>query len=134
MANVKELAESLNGLAAHLGGYGSEKQEHFAADPLKRYAYRYLTLGCIQLSLDIACSVISRRNLGMPNSYHECIRILFENAYIDSELKDFYSSAINVRDILLHDFSDLYEKDILLIGKNCHYFVKFSESITAFEQ
>ena len=50
------------------------------------------------------------------------------------ELKDFYSSAINVRDILLHDFSDLYEKDILLIGKNCHYFVKFSESITAFEQ
>lgn len=133
MANVKELAEMLTGMAGSLGEYGNIKQSSMKDDNRLRFAYRYLVLACIQLSLDIACSVISRKNLGMPNSYNECIRILFENAYIDNEQKEFYASAINVRDILLHDFSGLYEKDILFIGKNCHYFVKFSESITAFE-
>jgi len=59
-------------------------------DKTKEWALRYGLLEAIQIVIDIACYVVSKYNLGNPETYAECIELLQKNGYIDNTL------AINI--------------------------------------
>lgn len=134
MANISELANKLVSFSKDLGDFHEVAEVDIANDSRLKWAFRYGILSCIQLSLDLACAVIARRNLGMPHSYNECIRLLSVNGFIDSELTDYLKSCVPIRERLLHDFNGETDEDAYEIMLNSHLFIKLTESVTSFEK
>ena len=46
-----------------------------------QWALRYGLLQAIQIVIDISCHVVSRKNLGTPATYAECIELLHRAGY-----------------------------------------------------
>jgi uncharacterized protein YutE (UPF0331/DUF86 family) len=134
MANISELASKLVSFSKDLGDFHNSAEVDIATDNRLKWAFRYGTLSCIQLAFDLACAIIARRNLGMPHSYKECIRLLSVNGFIDSELTEFLKNCVPIRERLLHDFNGETDEDAYEIMLNSHLFIKYSESVTSFEK
>ncbi|MBI5475050.1 MAG: DUF86 domain-containing protein [Ignavibacteriae bacterium] len=80
----------------------------------EQWALRYGLLESIQIIIDISCHLVSKFNLGNPQSYRECIELLQQNAYISPGLSTKLKSMVGLRNILVHDYiavddAQLYE-------------------------
>lgn len=56
----------------------------------------------IQTVIDIACAVVSKHNLGYPESYAGCFRILRRHGILGKELTDRLIQAVGMRNVLVH--------------------------------
>ena len=77
------------------------------ADRRLTWALRYGILESIQIVIDVACAVVSRRNLGYPQNYRECIELLGQERYINDELAGRLARAVGMRNILIHEYMDV---------------------------
>jgi uncharacterized protein YutE (UPF0331/DUF86 family) len=74
-----------------------------------QWALRYGLLEAIQIVIDISCHVVSRKNLGTPATYAECIELLHRAGYLDGNLADVLSGVIGLRNILIlvHEYTSI---------------------------
>lgn len=83
--------------------------QQFSAESLKEnkfdeWALRYGIFESIQIVIDIACHIASKYNLGVSNSYSECIEHLSNSNYISKELSQRLLAAIGLRNLLIHEY------------------------------
>ena len=74
------------------------------------WALRYGMLECIQIVIDIACSVVSRHGLGYPDSYAECISELGTAGYIGPALSKRLQRAVGMRNIIVPDYLEVSDQ------------------------
>ncbi|WP_366972603.1 HepT-like ribonuclease domain-containing protein [Thermoflexus sp.] len=59
--------------------------EEIRQEPHLEWSLRYGLLEAIQIVIDISCHIVSRYNLGVPNSYAACMDLLRRNGFIDEQ-------------------------------------------------
>ena len=74
------------------------------SDKVDEWGLRYGLLESIQIIIDIACHIVSDKNLGSPKNYSDCISILTSNNYITRGLSDHLKQMIGLRNLLVHDY------------------------------
>lgn len=69
------------------------------------WALRYGFLESIQIIIDISCHLVSKYNLGNPQTYGECVEFLRKFDYIDEDLENKLIGMIGLRNILAHEYA-----------------------------
>ncbi|PSR04923.1 MAG: DUF86 domain-containing protein [Bacteroidetes bacterium SW_8_64_56] len=95
----------------------------------KRWALRYGMLESIQAIIDIACAVVSRYNLGYPDSYADCFRVLRRENVLPDDLTDRLTQAVGMRNVLVHEYLDVDDKLLLDALDRLSDFRAFAEAI-----
>jgi uncharacterized protein YutE (UPF0331/DUF86 family) len=72
-----------------------------------QWALRYGLLESIQIVIDLACELVSRRNLGSPASYRECIQILAQFNLVEAGLAASIEKMVGLRNLLVHDYDEI---------------------------
>jgi len=82
------------------------------------WALRYGLLESIQIIIDISCHLVSKYNLGNPETYSECIELLKKFNYIDENLEEKLIGMVGLRNLLAHEYTAIkIEKLYLLLDK-----------------
>ena len=84
-------------------------RDNFSLDDIKNdkvdeWGLRYGLFESIQIIIDLACSIVSEKNLGIPKNYSDCIRLLNKNNYLDQGLSSRILSMIGLRNLLVHEY------------------------------
>lgn len=94
-------------------GNGYSKAE-FKKDPkLYGSAERFLHL-TIEVLIDIGNHIIADQNLGKVDFYSDIPDILYENNFLEEDLKDIFIKIIGFRNVLVHDYLEV-DLDIVYI-------------------
>ena len=95
----------------------------------KRWALRYGMLESIQAIIDIACAVVSRYNLGYPDSYADCFRVLRRENVLPDDLTDRLTQPVGMRNVLVHEYLDVDDRLLLDALDRLSDFRAFAEAI-----
>ena len=98
---LKRLEENLRILSKIKEGYSIDD---IIADKVDEWGLRYGLFESIQIVIDIACTVVAEKNLGVPKNYSECITILISNKYLDEELGEKIIRMVGLRNLLVHEY------------------------------
>jgi uncharacterized protein YutE (UPF0331/DUF86 family) len=84
-------------------------KENYTLDDIKtnkvdEWGLRYGLFESIQIIIDIACHIVSEKNLGAPKNYTECIHSLVSNNYLKKGLGDKIIRMIGLRNLLVHEY------------------------------
>jgi uncharacterized protein YutE (UPF0331/DUF86 family) len=84
-------------------------RDNFSLDDIKNdkvdeWGLRYGLFESIQIIIDLACSIVSEKNLGIPKNYSDCISLLNKNNYLDKGLSSRILSMIGLRNLLVHEY------------------------------
>jgi len=84
-------------------------RDNFSLDDIKNdkvdeWGLRYGLFESIQIIIDLACSIVSEKNLGIPKNYSDCISLLNKNNYLDQGLSSRILSMIGLRNLLVHEY------------------------------
>lgn len=74
------------------------------ADKVDEWGLRYGLFESIQIVIDLACSCVAEKNLGVPKNYSECITILITNKYLNNELGEKILRTVGLRNLLVHEY------------------------------
>jgi uncharacterized protein YutE (UPF0331/DUF86 family) len=108
---LKRLEENLRVLNDFKGKYGLED---LLANKVDEWALRYGLLECIQIIIDVSCSFVAEKNLGIPKNYSECILLIVSNNYLNKDLGERIIKMVGLRNLFVHeygiiDLNKLYE-------------------------
>ncbi len=86
-----------------------EKLRKYPAEEIKddrtlQWALRYGLLETIQAVIDVACHIVSKYNLGNPETYQECLDLLRGHGYLSREMTETLSGMVGLRNILVHEY------------------------------
>lgn len=95
----------------------------------KEWALRYGLLESIQIVVDIACHLASKLNLGNPESYADCIKLLEQFGYISNDLSMKLVAMIGLRNILVHGYMVVDLKRIFDFLANIDDMREFAQSV-----
>jgi len=98
---LKRLEENLRVLNDFKEKYGLED---LLANKVDEWALRYGLLECIQIIIDVSCSFVAEKNLGIPKNYSECILIIVSNKYLDKDLGERIIKMVGLRNLLVHEY------------------------------
>ena len=98
-------------------------------DKTKEWALRYGLLEAIQIVIDIACYVVSKYNLGNPETYAECIELLQKNGYINNTLAMKLKGMVGLRNILVHEYIEVQPQKLYDLLEKLDDFKKFITSV-----
>ncbi|MDP2362178.1 MAG: DUF86 domain-containing protein [Ignavibacteria bacterium] len=98
---LKRLEENLSVLNAIKQNY---TLNDLINDKVDEWGLRYGLLESIQIIIDISCSVVAEKNLGIPKNYSECIGLLVSNNYLEKELGERIMSMVGLRNLLVHEY------------------------------
>ena len=98
---LKRLEENLRVLNDFKGKYSLED---LLANKVDEWALRYGLLECIQIIIDVSCSFVAEKNLGIPKNYSECIELIISNNYLDKELGKRIIQMVGLRNLLVHEY------------------------------
>ena len=98
---LKRLEENLRELNNFKKNY---KLEDVIADKVDEWGLRYGLFESIQIIIDLACSFVSEKNLGMPQNYSECIVLLISNKFLDKDLGERITRTVGLRNLLVHEY------------------------------
>jgi len=98
---LKRLEENLRVLTDFKEKYGLED---LLANKVDEWALRYGLLECIQIIIDVSCSFVAEKNLGIPKNYSECILIIVSNKYLDKDLGERIIKMVGLRNLLVHEY------------------------------
>ncbi len=108
---LKRLEENLITLSTIKDNY---TLDDIISDKVDEWGLRYGLFESIQIIIDLTCSLVSEKNLGIPKNYSDCISLLINNKYLEIELGKRILSMIGLRNLLVHEYgiidvSKLYE-------------------------
>lgn len=98
---LKRLEENLRYLNNIKNDYTIEDIQN---DKIDEWGLRYGLFESIQLIIDLACSIVTKKNLGIPKNYSDCIQLLISNNYLEKELGYKIKNAIGLRNLLVHEY------------------------------
>jgi uncharacterized protein YutE (UPF0331/DUF86 family) len=98
---LKRLEENLRVLTSFKKKYSLDDVK---ADKVDEWGLRYGLLESIQIIIDLACSYVSEKNLGMPENYSDCIALLISNKYLDKNLGKRLIRMVGLRNLLVHEY------------------------------
>ena len=98
---LKRLEENLRILSNFKKNY---TLENVIADKVEEWGLRYGLFESIQIIIDIACSFVAEKNLGIPQNYSECISLLISNKYLDKKLGERIIGTVGLRNLLVHEY------------------------------
>ena len=105
---LKRLEENLRVL--------TDFKEHYSLEDLltnkvDEWALRYGLLESIQIIIDVSCSFVAEKNLGIPKNYSECILLIVPNNYLDKDLGEriirmacLAGRQVGLRNLLVHEY------------------------------
>jgi len=108
-SRLKRLEENLRELEAFENTTSADLEESRRT----RWALRYGLMESIQAVIDISCAVVSRRNLGYPDSYADCVRVLRRHDVLPEDLADRLVRAVGMRKVLVHEYLDVDDELLL---------------------
>ncbi|MBN1484321.1 MAG: DUF86 domain-containing protein [Chloroflexia bacterium] len=68
------------------------------------WALRYGLFEAVQIVIDVSCHLVTRDELGTPQTYGECIQLLQEHGYLPETLASTIKAMIGLRNILVHQY------------------------------
>ena len=98
---LKRLEENLRILSKIKGEYSIDD---IIADKVDEWGLRYGLFESIQIVIDLACSCVADKNLGVPKKYSEFITILITNKYLNKELGEKILRTVGLRNLLVHEY------------------------------
>jgi uncharacterized protein YutE (UPF0331/DUF86 family) len=98
-------------------------------DLQKQWVLRYGLFECIQITIDIACHIVSKYNLGNPNTYVECIELLNKFNYINDKLAHKIKSIAGLRNLLIHEYAEIDIKRLYNFLEHLDDFPEFAKTI-----
>lgn len=98
---LKRLEENLLTLSTIKDNY---TLDDIISDKVDEWGLRYGLFESIQIIIDLACSIVSEKNLGIPKNYSDCIILLINNKYLEDELGKRILSMIGLRNLLVHEY------------------------------
>jgi len=98
-------------------------------DKTKEWALRYGLLETIQILIDISCHLVSKYNLGNPETYTDCIELLLNHKYINEKLSKKIISMIGLRNLLVHEYSIIDVSKLWQFLEDLNSFKEFSMDI-----
>jgi uncharacterized protein YutE (UPF0331/DUF86 family) len=98
---LKRLEENLITLSTIKNNY---TLEDIINDKVDEWGLRYGLFESIQIIIDLSCSLVSEKNLGIPKNYSDCISLLINNNYLEKELGNRIFSMIGLRNLLVHEY------------------------------
>ena len=81
--------------------------ESVRKDKKAEWALRYGFFETIQILIDIACHIVSKKNLGKPRSYAECIELLEKEQYLNAGLAERIRGMVGLRNRLVHEYAEV---------------------------
>ena len=103
LSRLKELETNL----VELERFTALSFDEVQRDRRLTWALRYGLLESIQIVIYVACAVVSHRNLGYPKSYADCLRVLEQHDYLDTDLAERLTRAVGMRNVLIHEYLDV---------------------------
>jgi uncharacterized protein YutE (UPF0331/DUF86 family) len=85
--NLRELAHFQNTTLADLDD-----------EKTVRWGLRYGVMEALQIAVDLACAIVSRRNLGDPEQPADCFRLLRQNGILSEAVADRLIQTLDARD------------------------------------
>ncbi|HQI41296.1 MAG: hypothetical protein B6D44_02050 [Ignavibacteriales bacterium UTCHB2] len=98
---LKSLEENLNILNKIKDDY---TLNDIVSNKVDEWGLRYGLLESIQIIIDLSCSIVSERNLGIPKNYSDCINLIINNNYLEKELGKRILSMVGLRNLLVHEY------------------------------
>ena len=98
---LKRLEDNLRVLNGFKKKYSLEDVKGNKVD---EWGLRYGLLESIQIIIDLACSYVTEKNLGIPENYSECITLLVSNKYLDKNLGKRITQMVGLRNLLVHEY------------------------------
>ncbi len=68
---------------------------------------RYGLFESIQIVIDVSCKISNYYNLGNPQNYRECIKLLGKFNYIDPLHVNTFTAMIGLRNLLIHEYATI---------------------------
>lgn len=100
--------DKLKRLEENLRTLGKIKEEYsiddIIADKVDEWGLRYGLFESIQIVIDLACSCVAEKNLGVPKNYSECITLLISFKYLNNVLGEKILRMIGLRNLLVHEY------------------------------
>lgn len=106
--------------------------EDIRFDKSKEWALRYGFLETIQIIIDISCHLVSKYNLGNPETYSDCVNLLAKYHYIDERLAEKLYAMIGLRNILVHEYIIIEPEKLYNLLENLMDFKEFVDNIKEF--
>ncbi|MDD3269502.1 MAG: DUF86 domain-containing protein, partial [Syntrophomonadaceae bacterium] len=80
--------------------------------------------------IDIANHIIAREGLGVPQSYHDAIKILTREGYLQNDKEATFQAMIRFRNRAVHMYDEIAEREIYrIIGEHLGDFQAYMDSI-----
>ena len=98
---LKRLEDNLRVLNGFKNKYSLEDVKGNKVD---EWGLRYGLLESIQIIIDLACSYVAEKNLGMPENYSDCITLLVSNKYLNKNLGKRITKMVGLRNLLVHEY------------------------------
>jgi uncharacterized protein YutE (UPF0331/DUF86 family) len=124
-SRLKRLEENLRELETFRGTTSADLK----GSRKTRWALRYGLMGSIQAVIDISCAAVSRRNLGYPDSYADCLRVLWRHDMLPADLTDRLIRAVGMRNVLVHGYRDVDDELLLDALDRLSDFRAFAEAL-----
>lgn len=98
---LKRLEENLRYLDSIKRNY---TLDDMLKDKIDEWGLRYGLFESLQLIIDLACSIVAKKNLGIPKNYSDCIQLLINSNYLEKELGNKIKNAVGLRNLLVHEY------------------------------
>ncbi len=93
------------------------------------WALRYGLLESIQIMIDISCHLVSKYNLGNPETYGQCIELLRKFKHIDENLEKKLARMVGLRNILAHEYTVVKVEKLYSMLDNLDDFRNFIDQV-----
>jgi uncharacterized protein YutE (UPF0331/DUF86 family) len=103
--------------------------EEVRQEPHLEWSLRYGLLEVIQIVIDISCHIMSRYNLGVPDSHAACMDLLYRNGFIDEQTHQILLGMVGLRNILAHEYTEINIDYLYSLLDRIDDFVRFIQKI-----
>jgi uncharacterized protein YutE (UPF0331/DUF86 family) len=124
---LKRLEENLKILTDFKKNYSFDD---IKSDKIDEWGLRYGLLESIQIIIDISCSFVADKNLGIPKNYSECIELIISNNYLDKELGKRIIQMVGLRNLLVHEYGIIDVQKLYEYLDHLDYIKEFANAIS----
>lgn len=97
----------------------------FVADPRNYLSATRVLQISVEAMIDIANHIIAREGLGIPQTYHDAIKILIREGYLPNDKEATFRAMIRFRNRAVHMYDEIDEQEIYRII--CEYLGDFQD-------
>ncbi len=98
-------------------------------DQTVRWGLRYGVMETVQIAMDLACGIVSRRDLGDPDQPVDCFRLLRQNGVLSETVVDRLLQTLDARDTVAAAGPDVDDALVLDALDRLSNFRRFAREI-----